>query len=154
MGGRVAKFKSFTRTPTAAVKSFDKVLESKTVSPRHPSTIKVINEFIEANPEVQTATKEKNENLHKMLENIRVDSYGVAPDQVLRTGVKAEKLKAIPEGKLSYEQLEQLLINRKCFPEVWTDKHIAEHFKLDEHVAKNLTTYFSSFRIFKDPVKE
>ena len=153
MGAHVAKLRRFVRTPTARIQNVDKILENKVVSPRHPSSVKAFDELIKSHPEFKVAIKEKNDNLHKMLESVRVDSFGPAPDKVLKIGKRVNEIDIIPEGKLSHEQLDELYINRKILPEIWTEKQIALYYKLDETVARNLAMYFSSFRIYKQEEK-
>lgn len=152
MGARIAKMRQVARTPTAAIQSVEQALESKIISPRHPSTVKGYEELTQANPEFERSAKEKNEVLHKMLNSVHVDSTGAAPTDVLRTTTKRfsrRGLNVIPEGKLSSEKLSELFINRKISPEDWTEQNIADHYKLDLNVAQNLTKYFGSFYIYK-----
>ena len=53
MGTQLAKLRRFTRTPAASLKNVDKVLEKKSISPRHPSTVKAIEEITKANPQFE-----------------------------------------------------------------------------------------------------
>ena len=150
MGTQLAKLRRFTRTPASSLKNLDKVLEKKSISPRHPSTVKAIEEMTKANPQFEIAAKEKHENLHAMLDSVRVGSTGAAPDQVLRTGTRGRKVNHILSGKLTSQQLDELYVNRKMDPDTWDENKIGEHYNLDQNVAKNLLMYYSSFRIYKD----
>lgn len=151
MGAQLAKLKRAARTPTASIKNVEKALETKSMSPRHPSTVKAIDEMVKANPQFETAAKDKNENLHTMLESLHVKSVGAAPSDVLRTGKRAKKLNIVPPGRLSIDQLNQLFLDRKLTPDEWTYEKISQVYNIDEDVARNLLTYFSSFRIYKTP---
>jgi Uncharacterised protein family (UPF0240). len=150
MGARIAKAKSVGRNPSSLIKNVEKVLNEKRASPRHPSTVKSFDELVKAHPEFEESAKQKNENLHTMLDSIRVDSTGAAPTDVLKTGKKTRKLKVIPEGKLSDKQLQELFLNRKLAPEAYTVEKTANEYKLDIDVAKNLLQYYGSFYIYKE----
>ena len=85
-----------------------------------------------------------------MLDSIRVDSTGAAPTEVLKSGKRARKLKAIPQGKLTDKRLQELFLNRKIAPETYTIEKTADEYKLDIDVAKNLLNHYGSFYIYKD----
>ena len=150
MGARIAKAKQVSRNPTAFIKNVDRVLEEKVISPRHPSTVKAFDELVKSNPDVAKSTKQKNENLHNMLNSVRVDSTGAAPSDILKSGKRSRKLKIPPEGKLGEKQIEQLFLNKKMAPGDWTTEKVAEEYKLDVQVATNLLANFSSFYIIKN----
>lgn len=150
MGGKIAKAKQVSRNPTAFIKNVDRVLEEKIISPRHPSTVKALDKLVKENPSFVDSSKLKNENLHNMLNSVRVDSTGVAPTDVLKSGKRARKLNIAPEGKLEERQIEELFLNKKIAPKEWTPEKIAEEYKLDVQVATNLLANFSSFYIIKN----
>lgn len=149
MGSQIAKLKRLSRMPTASLKNVDKVLEVKSAAQRHPSTVEGYKELLKSNPSFQNIVKNKDEKLHKMLETVRVDSVGAAPKDILKTGKQARKINVVPEGKLTPHQLDELFTNCKVAPKTWTQDEIATKYKIDNIVAKNLLSYFSSFHIYK-----
>ena len=154
MGGQLAKLKKVSRTPKSVFKDVDKVLEQKKVSPRHPTTAKAFDDLVKANPHFTSAVKERNINLNKMLEAVRVDSTGVAPDEILYRGKLPKNNQVKMHGKLSYQDIDDLFLNRKMDPETWSSTKVSEHYNLDIKVAENLLNNYSSFRIFKKKVPE
>ncbi|XP_047135031.1 uncharacterized protein LOC105843790 isoform X2 [Hydra vulgaris] len=154
MGLQLAKLKKISRTPAAVFKNVDKVLDTKSVSPRHPTTVKAFDDLVEANPHFKTAVNERNVNLNKMLEEVCVNSTGVGPNEYLHRGKLTEKVQAKRHGKLSCKDIEDLFLNRKIDPETWNSAKISEHYNLDVNVAENLLKNYSSFRIFKKSMPE
>ena len=150
MGAKIAKAKQVSRNPTAFIKNVDRVLEEKVISPRHPSTVKAFDKLVKENPGFVDSTKQKNENLHDMLNSVRVDSTGAAPTDILKSGKRARKLNIAPEGKLDERRIEELFLNKKIAPKDWTPERVAEEYKLDAQVAANLLANFSSFYIIKN----
>ena len=148
MGQFIAKLRKASRTPQAILSNVDKVLERKSIAPRHPTTVKAFDELVKANPQFKIASEIKNEELHKRLKTVRVESDGAAPDKILKSSKK--KLETSMDGRLTYDQIEELFINCKLSPEIWSDEKISKNYKLDVKVAKNLLNHFSSFYIYKE----
>lgn len=151
MGQQVAKAKRTVRTPQAYVGTLEQALERKATAPRHPSTVKQFEKLVAANPNFKVSVQTKNEELHKRLESVRVDSQGAAPDMILKAVQK--KLEHPRDGRLTFDEIEELFIKHKVQPETWNEALIAEKYKLEPNVVENLLKYYGAFYIYKGEEK-
>jgi len=150
-GTKVARAKAAARTPQQFIRSVDKELEKKIISPRHPTTVQGYEELVEKNPHFKKGATERNDSLHTMLEAFHVDSTGVAPDQVLKTGAATSRASHQKIGKLNIEQIRELYNLNKQDGAAWGEVALAERYALDVEVCRSLLRNYSAFYIYKKP---
>lgn len=57
--------------------------------------------------------------------------------------------KTVPPGKITLELYIKILDERHYTPDVWTNKHIAEQFNIEEEHVDMITDHFKPYKVFK-----
>ncbi|CAH1406169.1 unnamed protein product [Nezara viridula] len=139
--------------------------EKPTVAPKHPSSLKGIQQILSD----ETYDKEKAMRKDAVLNEYLKKVFVVSHDQVVDDRFKKPSDKArlpterttpvspelgyiepinIPKGKVTLKQLMEVLTHHREHPEVYTVERISDQYKISNENAKNILEYLSVFSIY------
>ncbi|XP_070568784.1 NADH dehydrogenase [ubiquinone] 1 alpha subcomplex assembly factor 4-like [Ptychodera flava] len=162
MGARIVRAVRNINVENRAHRLIEK--EKPTAAPKHPTTAKKIDEFIQSTPGAAQEISSKHEKLNEFLKQVRVESTDPASplkktdrtDRQLPQSTKKfdfiDSLDApsmVPEGRLSVPMLLEMLSKHRRSPEEFTAVKLADEYRINVEDTKNILEYFKAFRLVR-----